>query len=148
MELYSYLFRIIVWGVVIWAIYVAFTVTRLTNTLLRQPLRVVIFDLRPFQPIGRQSLWLSLMFVGGMTLGLLSSNFAEEALRLEYLISNTVIMALIVAIFFSTRTTYTVSLRPQSSSSLSLLNVTWPRLLQIRGADRRKPGYLCRCHGA
>ena len=74
--------------------------TELTNTLLRQPVRVEIFDLRPFQPIGRQSLSLSVMFVGGMMLGLLSSNFAEEELRLEYLINNAVIIALIVAIFF------------------------------------------------
>jgi hypothetical protein len=100
MELYGYSCRIVIWGVIIWAIYVSFTVTRLTNTLLRQPIRVEIFDLGPFQPIGRQSLWLSLMFVGGMMLGLLSSNFAEEELRLEYLIINAVIIALIVVIFF------------------------------------------------
>ena len=100
MELYSYLSRIVMWGVIVWAIYVAFTVTRLTNALLRQPIHVVIFDLRPFEPIGRQSLWLSLLFVGGMVFGLLSSNFTEEELRLEYLINNTFIIALIVAIFF------------------------------------------------
>jgi len=100
LELYSYLSRIVIWGVIIWAVYSAFAVTRLTNTLLRQPLRVEIFDLRPFQPIGRQSLWLSLMFVGGMMLGLLSSNFAEEELRLEYLIINAGILALVVAVFY------------------------------------------------
>ena len=100
MELYAYGCRIVMWGVVGWAIYVAFAVTRLTNTILRQPLSVEIFNLRPFQPIGRQSLWLSLMFVGGMMLGLLSSNFAEAGLRLEYLITNAVIIALIVAVFF------------------------------------------------
>jgi hypothetical protein len=100
LERYAYLARIIVWGFVAWAVYAAFAVTRLTNTLLRQPLRVDIFDLRPFQPIGRQSLWLSLMFVGGMVLGLLSSNFTEAELRLEYLISNAFVVALIVAVFF------------------------------------------------
>ena len=100
MERYSYLCRIVIWGAVVWTIYVAFTVTRTTNALLRQPMRVDLFDLRPYQPIGRQSLWLSLMFVGGMMLGLLSSNFAEEELRLEYLINNVFILALIVAIFF------------------------------------------------
>jgi len=100
LELYSYLSRIVLWGVVGWAVYIAFGTTRLTNALLCQPIRVEIFDLGPFQPIGRQSLWLSLMFVGGMMLGLLSSNFAEEELRLEYLINNAVIIALIVAVFF------------------------------------------------
>jgi len=99
-ELYSYIARIVIWGAVGWAIYVSFMATRLTNTLLDQPLRVDIFDLRPFQPIGRQSLWLSLMFVGGMMLGLLSSNFGEEELRLEYLITNVSIIILIVLVFF------------------------------------------------
>jgi hypothetical protein len=99
LELYSYPSRIVLWGAIGWAIFCAFAVTRLTNTLLRQPIRVEIFDLRPFQPIGRQSLWISVMFVGGMVLGLLSSNFAEEELRLEYLINNAVIIALIVAVF-------------------------------------------------
>jgi hypothetical protein len=86
--------------VIIWAVHCAFAVTRLTNTLLRQPIRVEIFDLRPFRPIGRQSLWLSLIFVGGMLLGLLSSNFAEEELRLEYLVINAGIIALIAAVFY------------------------------------------------
>jgi hypothetical protein len=99
LELYSYPSRIVLWGFVGWAVFCAFSVTRLTNTLLRQPLRVEIFDLRPYQPIGRQSLWISLMFVGGMVLGLLSSNFTEAELRLEYLINNAVIIALIVAVF-------------------------------------------------
>jgi hypothetical protein len=100
LEHYSYPARIIVWGVVVWAIYAAFAVTQLTNTLLRQPICVEIFDLEPFQPIGRQSLWLSLFFVGGMLLGLLSGNFSEDVLRLEYLIVNAAIIALIVAVFF------------------------------------------------
>jgi hypothetical protein len=39
------------------------------------------------------------MFAGGMMLGLLSSNFAEAELRLEYVITNVAIIALIVAVF-------------------------------------------------
>jgi hypothetical protein len=99
-EIYGYLSRIVMWGFVAWTIYCIFAVTRLTNALLRQPIRVEVFDLRPFKPIGRQSLWLSLVCVGGMILGPLSSNFTEEVLRLEYLIVNAVVIALIVVVFF------------------------------------------------
>ena len=96
---YAYLSRIVLWGVSGWAVFIAFAATRLTNTLLRQPVRVEIFDLKPFQPIGRQSLFLSLLLIGGMLLGLLTSNFGRAELRLEYLIVNLAIIALTVAIF-------------------------------------------------
>ena len=96
---YAYLSRIVLWGVSGWAVFIAFATTRLTNALLRQPVRVEIFDLNPFQPIGRQSLLLCLVLIGGMLLGLLTSNFAREELRLEYLIVNLAIVALSAAIF-------------------------------------------------
>jgi hypothetical protein len=70
---YAYLSRIILWGVTGWAVSMAFAATRLTNTLLRQPTRVEIFDLTPFQPIGRQSLLLTLVLMGEMLLGLLTA---------------------------------------------------------------------------
>ena len=96
---YAYLSRIILWGVSGWAVSIAVAATRLTNTLLRQPIRVEIFDLTPFQPIGRQSLLLSLVLIGGMLLGLLTSNFARQELRLEYLIVYPVIVAMSAGIF-------------------------------------------------
>jgi len=96
---YAYLSRIMLWGVGGWAVSMAFVTTRLTNMLLRQPMRVEIFDLTPFRPIGRQSLLLSLFLIGGMLLGLLTSNFARQDLRLEYLIVYPVIVALSVAVF-------------------------------------------------
>ena len=96
---YAYLSRIILWGVSGWAVFMAVAATRLTNTLLRQPIRVDIFDLTPFQPIGRQSLLLALVLIGGMLLGLSTGNFARQELRLEYLIVNPAIVAVSVAVF-------------------------------------------------
>jgi hypothetical protein len=96
---YAYLSRIVLWGVSGWAVFIAFTVTRSTRTLLRLPIRVEIFDLKPFQPIGRQSVLLCLVLIGAMLLGLLTSNFAKSELRLEYLVVNLFIIALSVAIF-------------------------------------------------
>jgi hypothetical protein len=96
---YAYLSRIILWAVSGWAVSMALATTRLTNTLLRQPILVEIFDPMPFQPIGRQSLLLSLVLIGGMLLSLLTTNFARQELRLEYLVVYPVIVALSVAIF-------------------------------------------------
>lgn len=41
--------------------------------LHQQPLQFDLFDLSPFEPIGRQSLGIALTFVGGITLSLLLS---------------------------------------------------------------------------
>jgi hypothetical protein len=69
--LYWFLTTLLQYGLLAWVVYVAITSTRVTNVILRQPLRVDPFDPTPFQPIGRQSLQLALVFVGGMTISLL-----------------------------------------------------------------------------
>lgn len=61
----------LMYGLLAWTIYVSLASTRLTAALLHQPLRVDPFDITPFEPIGRQSLLLALVFVGGITLSLL-----------------------------------------------------------------------------
>jgi hypothetical protein len=55
-------------GLLGWTVYSAVAGTRLTAELHRQPLVVDLFDVRPFEPIGRQSLAISLAFVGGILL--------------------------------------------------------------------------------
>jgi hypothetical protein len=54
-----------------WTIYGAMDSTRLTNALHNQPLCFDLFDLHPFEPVGRQSLLLALVFIGGLTLAML-----------------------------------------------------------------------------
>jgi hypothetical protein len=56
-----------------WTGYLAITSTRTINELLRLPLEVDPLDPHPFEAIGRQSLALALVFVGGTTLGTLLS---------------------------------------------------------------------------
>jgi len=58
-------------GLLGWVIYAAVSGTRLTAELHRQPLRFDIFDTKPFEPIGRQSLTIALVFVGGIVLSML-----------------------------------------------------------------------------
>jgi len=69
------------YGLLAWIIYGALASTRVTTTLLRQPLRIDPFDAASFEPIGHQSLVLALVFVGGITLSLLFFVNQPEALR-------------------------------------------------------------------
>jgi len=68
LNLYLPLSGCLMFGLLGWTIYAAVAGTRLTTELHRQPLRVDIFDMKPFEPIGLQSLIGALAFVGGMAL--------------------------------------------------------------------------------
>jgi hypothetical protein len=100
LEIYAYLSRIVLFGGVGWTIYVLIATTRLTTVLLRQPLNVDILDIRPFEPIGRQSLWLSLALIGGAVLSLFSVSYQNQFLWLEYAIVYSVVMVVAVLVFF------------------------------------------------
>jgi len=58
-------------GLLAWTIYGAFASTRLLAAIHRQPLKVNILDIKPLEPVGRYSLTVSLVFVGGIALGLI-----------------------------------------------------------------------------
>jgi len=58
-------------GMLAWTIYGAIAGTRLTTELQRQPLQIDIFDIKPFEPIGRLSLAMSLVILGGVVLAML-----------------------------------------------------------------------------
>lgn len=60
----------LMFGLLFWIIYGAIAGTRLTTELHRQPLQFDILDISPFEPIGRLSLILSLVILGGVLLGL------------------------------------------------------------------------------
>lgn len=69
------------YGLLAVIVYGSLASTRVTTTLLRQPLRIDPFDVASFEAIGHQSLVLSLVFVGGITLSLLFFVNQPEALR-------------------------------------------------------------------
>ena len=58
-------------GLLGWTIYAAVASTRLTRALHSQPLSVDIFDPQPFRTVGRQSLSIALVFIGGLALSTL-----------------------------------------------------------------------------
>ena len=64
-----------------WTIYVSIAGTRLTAALHRQPMQINLFDTTAFEAVGRQSLLLALVFVGGITLSLLFQATQPDSLR-------------------------------------------------------------------
>jgi hypothetical protein len=55
----------------VWTIYISIASTRVITSLFQRPIKVNPFDTTPFEPIGRQSLMIALVFIGGITLSLL-----------------------------------------------------------------------------
>ena len=92
---------ILMYGLLAWTIYASLVSTRLTTTLLRQPLRIGPFDAPALHAVGMQSLVLSLVFVGGMTISVIFSAFQSDVLRNPaFWLSYLPIVAVVVAVFF------------------------------------------------
>jgi hypothetical protein len=62
---------ITMYTLLVWTIYISIASTRIISALLNQPLNVDPFNTKPFEPIGRQSLTIALVFVGGITISLI-----------------------------------------------------------------------------
>jgi hypothetical protein len=60
-----------VFGLLAWVLYVTAAVGKLIKAFLDQPLRINLFDITPFEAIGKRSLIEALAFLGGVVLSLI-----------------------------------------------------------------------------
>lgn len=90
----------LMFGLLGWVIYTSVANTRLPNELYRQPLAIDIFDLTPFEPIGKQSLAISLAFVGGITISLLFSDISTGIFTFQFWAVYIIIILAAALIFF------------------------------------------------
>jgi hypothetical protein len=91
----------LMYGLLAWTIYDSLITTRLTTALLRQPLNIGPFDSRRLHAVGMQSLVLSLVFVGAITLSLIFPAVQPATLwNLGVWLPYLPIVALVVAVFF------------------------------------------------
>lgn len=96
-------------GVVLWAIFVSVSSTRLNAALHRQPLQIDLFEQAPFEAIGRQSLLLALVFTGGITISVVFSIQVGSLLTLgAWLVYLGLILATVLIFFFSMLPTHQV----------------------------------------
>jgi hypothetical protein len=96
-----------------WIVYSSLSGMRLFTGLQHHPLDINIFDLRPLEPIGRWSLGLAVIFVGGSALSLLF--VPQMTLSVEVVVLYGIMILTPVLVFFlnmlSTRQTIVVAKR-------------------------------------
>lgn len=109
LRIYWFVSNVFLYALLAWTIYISVASTRLNAALHSQPLRIDILDTSPFEAIGRQSLLLALIFVGGITLSLLLTfqieNLTSPAFWLIYLL---LVLATVLIFFLSMRPTHQV----------------------------------------
>lgn len=97
---YWFISIVCMYGLLAWAILGAAVSTRLNNAFHRQELRIDILDLTPLETIGRQSLLLALVFIGGITLSQLLSFQSENLSSLSFWLTYLLLVFAIILIFF------------------------------------------------
>ena len=91
---------ILMYAVLAWTIFIAVMSTRFNAALHRFPLQIDILDPGPFESVGRQSLLLALVFIGGITISLIFTYSDERLVQPEFWISNLFFVLFILLIFF------------------------------------------------
>lgn len=97
LQAYGPLSQSLMMGLLAWTIYEAVSSTRLVAELHRQPLQVDLLDIKPFEPMGRQSLVVALVFAGGILLGAL---FGLDVRNIYSLMVNVPLMSVPFLVFF------------------------------------------------
>ena len=97
LKLYGPLSQSLMMGLLGWTIYDAISSTRVVAELHHQPLRIDLFDIRSFEPMGRQSLVVALVFAGGFLLGAVFGVSVDNAFSL---LLNLPMMFIPAAVFF------------------------------------------------
>jgi len=90
----------LMWSLLVWVIYYSMASTRLVSALHRQPLQVDILNTKPFESVGRYSLVTSLVFVGGIALGLIFGLDVKNIMAWQSWVVNLPLMSVPVIIFF------------------------------------------------
>jgi hypothetical protein len=88
------------WGILAWVIYYSMASTKLVTALHRQPLKVDILDTKPFEPMGRYSLVISLVFVGGIALGIVFGLDVKNIFAWQSWVINLPLLCVPVIVFF------------------------------------------------
>jgi hypothetical protein len=90
----------LMFGLLAWTIYAAVAGTRFIAELHRQPLHFDIFDTKPFWSVGRQSLTIALVFVGGIVLSMVFGLGEENILDWRNWLIYALIALVPILVFF------------------------------------------------
>jgi hypothetical protein len=99
----------LMFGLLGWVIFASMAGTRLTTELHRQPLLIDILDVKPFEPIGRQSMVIALVFVGGIALSIvLGGGLASFSVWQNWVVYPLMALVPILVFFLNMRETHRV----------------------------------------
>jgi len=100
LSLYMPVSLCLMWSILAWVIYYSLASTKLVTAIHRQPLKVDILDPKPFEPMGRYSLTVSLVFIGGIALGFIFGLDVKNILAWQSWVINLPLMCVPVVVFF------------------------------------------------
>ncbi len=98
--IYWILCTCLMYGILAWTIFIAVSGTRVNATLHSQQMNIDILDPKPFEAVGRQSLLLALVFIGGITISLLFTTQDANISSLAFWITNIIFVLFTMLIFF------------------------------------------------
>lgn len=99
--IYLLIISLTAFGLLSWTVYSSVVSVRVTSQLLKQPLKVDLFNLEPYKVVGKSSLYLALAFIGGFTLALLFTGADITVVQsFEFWIVNMYMFILPFIIFF------------------------------------------------
>jgi hypothetical protein len=97
---YALITNALMYGLLTWVIYASVANTRLNAALHRQSMKIDILDPAPFEAVGRQSLLLALVFIGGITLSLLFSLQVQTITSWVFWLGYFILVLVVMLIFF------------------------------------------------
>jgi hypothetical protein len=134
-SVYGYAGNVVIFATIGWCVAAVIGITGLTNDLLRQPIQIDILNIAPFESIGRQSLLLTLVFLGATVLSLIFVLLPAELegfLTWDIIAIYSVMIALAVLAFFlgmySTHRLLSVTKREQMALTQRWLSAAYDRL--------------------
>lgn len=121
-------------AVLAWTIYESLASTKLLAALHRQPMAIDLLDISPLEPIGRQSLLSTLVFLGGILLGMVFGlDMASFLMWRTWLAYGPLALFVVLLFFLSMRDTHRV-LTTEKKRELEVVN---QRLHEVTSHFRR-----------
>lgn len=101
LDIYLAIANALMFGALSWIIVTSLATTRLQAKLHQLPMRIDLFNLKPFEPIARHSLFIALAFIGGCVLSaLFLVNPASRSLDVASAVIYILLIGVAILVFF------------------------------------------------
>lgn len=101
LALYMLAANMVMFAVMSWGLYMILAESRRLAAFHRYPLRVNVFDIEPFEPIGRLSLQICLVYIGGIVISLVLDFSWTDILSWQNFLVYGLLIAVTIFLFFA-----------------------------------------------